>query len=171
MKLSEVKARLEQLHQDAQEFDFKNRGHKKPLFDEHLFSISNILLQPCVIEAERTLDKIITLSKQGISTSSSEIWVTKFTEQLEAIERVLLIANTPTDTALESKSLEQLRADLRQHQVWEQKLCTLVRQQEQCLTDDQTTNLQLISTEQRLQRCRNAMNAIQHTINQKMRFI
>lgn len=171
MKLADVKSRLKQLHQDAHAFDLQHRGHQKPWFDEHLFSSSGTSLQPCVAEAEHTLDKIIALSQQDINAASSEAWVTKFADQLEAIERVLANANSNPDNALACQSLVQLKADLKQHQVWEQKLCALVRQQERELTADKATKQQLILTEQRLQRCRNAMNAIQHTINQRMRFI
>lgn len=167
MKLEQLKARLQTLKQKAKALDESNPQMKTRLFDEHLFQSSGFRTLPCVIEAESLLNKIVILSQQSTSQRSSEALVDKFSCQLEALERVLATTADTCSGSTEEKSLAELQASLAQHKVWEQKLCQLVRDKEQNQYDEQS----LIATEQRLQRCRSAMNQIQYTINQRMKFI
>ncbi|WP_394152754.1 primosomal replication protein PriC [Vibrio maritimus] len=167
MKLNQLKLRLQTLKEAAKAFDASSRQTKVRQFDEHLFQSSGFLTLPCVIEAESLLNKIVTLSQNSCSQSTSEALVEKFSCQLEALERVLAkVPNRELDS-IEQQSLAELKASLAQHKVWEQKLCKLVRDKEQNQHDEQS----LIETEQRLQRCRSAMNQIQYKINQRMKFI
>ncbi|GMQ46044.1 primosomal replication protein PriC [Vibrio sp. 10N] len=167
MKLEQLKSRLHILKQKAKAFDESNKQVKVRLFDEHLFQSSGFRILPCVIETESLLNKIVTLSQISASHSTSETLVDKFSCQLEALERVLATTPNIKQDSAQQKSLAELKASLAQHKVWEQKLCQLVRDKEQNPQDQQS----LIETEQRLQRCRSAMNQIQYTINQRMKFI
>jgi primosomal replication protein N'' len=167
MKLEQLKSRLRILKQKAKAFDDSNKQEKVRLFDEHLFQSGGFRTLPCVIETTSLLSKIVTLSQHSTNQGTSEALVEKFSCQLEALERVLATPPNIKQDPTQQKSLAELRASLAQHKVWEQKLCQLVRDKEQNPHDEQS----LIETEQRLQRCRSAMNQIQYTINQRMKFI
>jgi primosomal replication protein N'' len=167
MKLEQLKSRLQSLKQKAKAFDESTQQIKVRLFDEHLFQSSGFRTLPCVIETESLLNKIVALSQTSASQSTSDTLVEKFSCQLEALERVLATSTSIKQDSTQLKSLAELKASLAQHKVWEQKLCQLVRDKEQNQHDEQA----LIETEQRLQRCRSAMNQIQYTINQRMKFI
>ncbi|GAL34846.1 primosomal replication protein N prime prime [Vibrio maritimus] len=167
MKLEQLKSRLQTLKRKAKAFDDSKQQMKVRLFDEHLFQSSGFRTLPCVLETESLLNKIVTLSQQSANQSASDALVDKFSCQLEALERVLATIPNNKQNSTQQKSLAELKASLAQHKVWEQKLCQLVRDKEQNQHDEQA----LIETEQRLQRCRSAMNQIQYTINQRMKFI
>ncbi|MGR5178404.1 primosomal replication protein [Vibrio parahaemolyticus] len=172
MNIAQLKSRLGELKTQAHSFDRQHIGQGHRYFDQHLFDASGYKLTPCVEEAERNLVNALTnINNCRGDVSSVEFLLERFSSQLEALERVLADIPISSRQTLNNKPLTELRADLKQHKAWEQRLCQLVREKELNMDASGQSKQDLIATEQRLQRCRSAINAIKYAISQRMKFI
>lgn len=176
MDLSNLKAQLQTLANQAADIDRRRGESAKPLFDERLFTCLSRLLTPCVMEAQAVVTTLEREHSAGkLSGLRAEHLCEKLLNQIGALQRE--IATQPLraqEKALAPKpkaSISQLYQDLAQHQGWERRLADMVRDAEarigQCYTlvEQQQAQHQLLTLEKRLARCREAKQKIESRIS------
>lgn len=165
MDQAQLLAKISDLKHRAKQHD--GRPHLRPPFDHQLFFTQSEKLLPYVEELEHSYQQVC----QGKDNQRREFFAERFVNQLQAMQRVIdtITANEQNhSTAL----LEELKADLVQHQEWERKLCQLVRSKEQALqTQHHESQNQALVAQQRLNRCRQAICKIKQSIAQREGFV
>ena len=135
-QFGQLSSLLEQLEQEATLLDNQRGEHHQALFDPKLFRCQSKLLTPYTYEAHETLDKILCEQSSGsLSPDQAEFLSEKLLCQISAIKRELattaLRKSESTGKSFSQRNLNELYQSLAQHQQWEQRLKTLVKNKEQ----------------------------------------
>ncbi|EGU32233.1 primosomal replication protein N'' [Vibrio ichthyoenteri ATCC 700023] len=178
-QLRQLVTTLEQLAVQAAQIDRRRSEHHQPLFDETLFHCKARLLVPCVKETQSTLDTIIREQESGRLTSLRAEYLTeRLYAQVAALQREIatqpIRKNEPKHYSHYQKPINVLYQELAQHQDWERRLMEMVRDKLAELETappfaKQTAQQTLLSTEQRLERCRAAKLKIEKQITYRER--
>lgn len=172
---SSIEIMLEQLSKTAAEIDRRRGEQRLPLFDERLFGCRSRYLIPCINETKATLESIQREEKANILTTQRAEYLTQMlVAQIEAIQREVatqrIRSNEPRPKGSYKKPISDMYQDLAQHQEWERRLSQMTREQESavnnCHSFSQQQELQrtLLTTEKRLQRCKEAMKRLEQQI-------
>ncbi|EEX31576.1 MULTISPECIES: primosomal replication protein [Vibrio] len=178
-QFGQLSSLLEQLEQEATLLDNQRGEQQQALFDQKLFRCQSKLLTPYTYEAHETLDKILCEQSSGsLSPDQAEFLSEKLLWQISAIKRELattaLRQSEPTGKSFSQRNLNELYQSLAQHQQWEQRLKTLVKNKEQehklATPRDKSLAAQTLqSAQRRLQRCQQAKIKIEKQISYKER--
>ena len=178
-QFGQLSSLLEQLEQEATLLDNQRGEHHQALFDPKLFRCQSKLLTPYTYEAHETLDKILCEQSSGsLSPDQAEFLSEKLLCQISAIKRELattaLRKSESTGKSFSQRNLNELYQSLAQHQQWEQRLKTLVKNKEQehklATPRDKSLAAQTLqSAQRRLQRCKHAKIKIEKQISYKER--
>ncbi|MGD8170192.1 primosomal replication protein PriC [Vibrio sp. TRT 21S02] len=173
-KLESLINTLEELATQAALVDRQRGEHHQILFDERLFRCKSRLLVPCVTEARSTLDSLIREEKASLLTPQrAEFLSERLLSQIGAIQRELATQNIrkvePKHSSHYRKPINVLYQELAQHQDWERRLMEMVRDKQYALENASSFNRQeaqqaLMTTEQRLKRCKEAKLKIENQI-------
>lgn len=154
---------LDDLARQAQELDNTRGEHFQPLFDDRLFQCNALLLAPYIEETRSVVSSIVQeRSTNRLTNERAEYLTEKLTAQIEAIQRELSTQNIRKKEAKPKgyykKSINVLYQDLAQHQEWERRLRTMVREKEIEVENASTSRKPqalraLIAAEKRLERC------------------
>lgn len=166
---------LEQLAHSAAEVDRRRGEQTHFLFDVRLFACRSRLLVPCVNETQAMLKSMINEQQAGILNSERAQHLSeKLVAQIEAIQREIqtqaIRRAEPKHYSHYKKPISDLYQDLAQHQEWERRLDQMVREKEKQVTacasytEQQKLQKELLTTEQRLVRCRAAMIKLEQRI-------
>lgn len=177
MSLTHLKEQLDALSVTAKKIDAQQGKSRTPLFDERLFSCLSHYLAPCVSEAKKRVEE---LEKEQQSASLSSLRAThlceKLINQISALQReIATLSLRQQEKYFRPKSglsMAQLYTSLSQHQEWERRLENSRKKAEDALkysTSFYEHQKQLIITEQRLSRCREARKKIEANIAYKER--
>lgn len=172
---SSIEMMLEQLSKTAAEIDSRRGEQRLPLFDERLFGCRSRYLIPCINETKSTLGSIQREEKAGLLTSQRAEYLTQMlVAQIEAVQREVatqrIRSNEPRPKGSYRKPISDMYQDLAQHQEWERRLGQMVREQEHAVnnchsfTQQQGLQKTLLTTEKRLQRCKDAMKRLEQQI-------
>ncbi|KII75543.1 primosomal replication protein [Vibrio renipiscarius] len=170
---------LEHLAVQAAQIDRKRSEHHQPLFDETLFHCKARLLVPCVKETQSTLNTIVREQDSGrLTTLRAEYLTERLFAQLSALQREIatqpIRKNEPKHYSHYQKPINVLYQELAQHQDWERRLMEMARDklaELECAPPFAQQNAQqaLLSTEQRLERCRVSKLKIEKQISYRER--
>lgn len=178
-QLKQLVGTLEQLSVQAAALDRARGEHHQALFDERLFHGSVRLLLPCVKEANATLETLIREEDSGRLTAlRAEYLSERLLSQISAIQREIATQSIrkkePKHYSHYQKPINVLYQELAQHQEWERRLMEMVRDKLFALDNaspfsQQQAQQALLSTEQRLERCRNAKIKLENQITYRER--
>lgn len=178
-QLKQLVSTLDQLAMQAAQIDRRRKEHHQPLFDETLFHCKARLLVPCVKETQSTLETIIREQDSGRLTSLRAEYLTeRLFAQVSALQRELatqpIRKNEPKHYSHYQRPINVLYQELAQHQDWERRLMEMVRDKLAELETaspfaQQNAQQALLSTEQRLERCRAAKLKIEKQITYRER--
>ncbi|MGF1765026.1 primosomal replication protein [Aliivibrio kagoshimensis] len=175
VELSSLQPLLEQLSITAAQID-RTRGEQHTyLFDERLFSCRSRLLVPCVNESKSLLKSMINEQSAGLlTTARAEHLCEKLIAQIQAMQREIktqsIRSSEPKHYSHFRKPIGEMHQDLAQHKEWERRLILMVKDKEQqlqrcySLKDQPTIQKELLSTEQRLEKCQQAMIKLEQRI-------
>lgn len=179
MKLEPLIAILEQLAKEGCDIDQKRGKHHLPLFDERLFYCKARLLEPCVEEAQNTLQSILREQQaSSLTTERAEYLTERLVDQIAAIQREIsttqIRRNEPKHHNYTQKPINDLYQNLAQHQEWERRLMEMVQAKEQALSHaaplhHQAALNELVATELRLKRCKESKLRIEKQITYRER--
>lgn len=171
---SQLKQNLEQMKFDAAHLDRQRGEHHLPLFDSSLFTCRSRLLTPCVDEAIATFDAIEReKAHKLLTTQRAEYLTERLLAQISAIQRELSTSHfrkdEPKHSSYYRKPISQLYQDLSQHKEWERRLMDMVLDKHKALEEAAGFNRShaqqaVLKTEQRLERCRQAIIKIEKQI-------
>lgn len=171
---SELKQKLEQMKFDAAHLDRQRGEHHLPLFDSSLFTCRSRFLTPCVEEATATFSAIEREQQQKLLTAQRAEYLTeRLLAQISAIQRELSTSHfrkdEPKHSSYYRKPISQLYQELSQHKEWERRLMDMVLDKHKALEQAagfNRSNAQraVLQTEQRLERCRQAIIKIEKQI-------
>lgn len=176
VELSSLKPLLEQLAITAVQID-RTRGEQHTyLFDERLFACRSRLLVPCVNESKSMLQSMINEQQAGLlTTERAEHLCDKLVSQIQALQREIktqsIRSSEPKHYSHFRKPIGEMHQDLAQHKEWERRLTIMVSEKEQqlqrcySLKDQPAIQKELLATEQRLEKCKQAMVKLEQRIN------
>lgn len=178
-QLKQLISTLEHLARQAADLDRSRGEHHQALFDERLFHGTARLLVPCVKEAQATLDTLIREQDNGKLTAlRAEYLSERLLAQVSAIQRELatqaIRKKEPKHYSHFQKPINVLYQELAQHQDWERRLMEMVRDKQLALNGappfaQQQAQQALLTTEQRLERCRVAKVKLEKQITYRER--
>ncbi|WP_194435332.1 primosomal replication protein [Vibrio fluminensis] len=178
-QLKQLISTLDQLARQAADLDRSRGEHHQALFDERLFHGSARLLVPCVKEAQATLETLIREQDNGKLTAlRAEYLSERLLAQVSAIQRELatraIRKKEPKHHSHFQKPINVLYQELAQHQDWERRLMEMVRDKQLALNSappfaQQQAQQALLTTEQRLERCRVAKVKLEKQITYRER--
>ncbi|CAM2973241.1 primosomal replication protein [Vibrio rarus] len=173
-RFSQLKEKLAQMAHSAEQLDKQRGEHHQALFDSSLFTCRAKLLSPCVKEASNTYQAIMREQQHGLlSTERATYLSERLLAQISAITRELSTAHfrkdEPKHKSFYRKPINAIYQDLAKHKEWERQLMEMVIDRQHAL--DSATGFNqgqaqqsLITAEQRLQRCRDAIIKIEKQI-------
>ena len=178
-QLKQLLVTLDHLAIQAAEIDRRRTEHHQPLFDELLFHCKSRLLVPCVKETQSTLETLIREQDSGrLTTLRAEYLSERLFAQVAALQREIatqpIRKNEPKHYSHFQKPINVLYQELAQHQEWERRLAEMVRDKLVELEhapafSKQDAQRTLLSTEQRLERCKVAKLKIEKQITYRER--
>ncbi len=174
-------AQLQHLRRYAELIDQQPNKRTSPWFDKHLFSANPWSLTACVREAAKTLAMLSDCRERpSLSVSQAQHLSERACAQITALQRTITqwCAKQESDTAIQNdqqkpmRSTQPLDEQLSQHQVWEQRLRTLVLnkqyQLQQARPRDYAHALEALNmAQQRLARCQQAKSIIEAQLIQQ----
>ncbi|CAM4301844.1 primosomal replication protein [Vibrio neonatus] len=176
-QISQLKEKLAQMSHSATQLDKQRGEHHQPLFDSSLFHCRSKLLHPCVLETTQTYESILREQQHGrLTKERAEYLSERLLAQISAISRELSTAHfrkdEPKHKSYYRKPINAFYQDLAKHKEWERQLMEMVIDRQRALDNAQGFNQgqaqqALLTAEQRLQRCREAIIRIEKQITYK----
>lgn len=173
-KFSQLKNKLREMSVQAAHLDRQRGEHHQALFDSSLFHCRSRLLDPCVKEATATFDSIEREQLHNLLTTQRAEYLTeRLLAQMSAIQRELSTAyfrkNEPKHKSHYRKPINALYQDLAKHKEWERRLMEMVLDKQNALNKaggvgQQQAQQALLTAEQRLQRCKEAIIKLEKQI-------
>ncbi|GEA49754.1 prepilin peptidase [Vibrio inusitatus NBRC 102082] len=173
-QFSQIKEKLTQMAYSAEQLDKQRGEHHLPLFDSSLFNCRAKILLPCVKEATNTYEAINREKQHGLLTAERAEYLTeRLLAQISAITRELSTAyfrkNEPKHKSYYRKPINAIYQDLAKHKEWERQLMEMVMDKQRALDtavgfNQSHAQKALITAEQRLQRCKDAIIKIEKQI-------
>ncbi len=179
-QLAKLQQQLNALAQQAESVD-KQRGESyRPLFDQSLFRCLSRYLSPCVNESLELLKTLQNEKQLGrLSSNHAEYLCGKLINQVAAIQReiatITIRRNEKLSANKPSVEIHQLYQNLAQHQNWQRQLEQKIRDAEQKLELNPTASNHreikqyILTTEKRLDRCKDSTKKIEKQILEKER--
>ncbi|OBT13946.1 prepilin peptidase [Vibrio sp. UCD-FRSSP16_10] len=173
-QFSQLKEKLTQMAYSAGQLDKQRGEHHQALFDSSLFTCRSRLLSPCVEEVKKTYDAICREQQHGLlTTQRAEYLSERLLAQISAITRELSTSHfrkdEPKHKSYYRKPINVYYQDLAKHKDWERQLMEMVMDRQQSL--DNATGFNqgqaqqaLLTAEQRLKRCQEAIIKIEKQI-------
>ncbi|NLS11320.1 prepilin peptidase [Vibrio sp. SM6] len=179
MNLNQLALKLDELAAQAAQLDRRRGEQVRGLFDERLFHCQSQLLMPCVDETRATFNTLKREQECGRLTAMRAEYLTeRLLAQISAIQREL--ATVPLRNkvkhigAVTQKPINVLYQELAQHSEWARRLQQMVWEQQQALNSASALERAerqktLLATEQRLIRCKAALDKIENQITYRER--
>ncbi|UJF18678.1 primosomal replication protein [Vibrio sp. SS-MA-C1-2] len=132
MDFSKLLTLTEQLLEKGRAID-KQRGEQRyPLFDQQLFGCRSKKMVPCVNETQSMIKSLIQEHDSGLlNPQRAQYLGEKITQQVQALQREIntqaIRRTEPRAKTVWQRPINELYQDLAQHQDWERRLKTMIR--------------------------------------------
>ena len=132
MDFSKLQQLTEQILEQSKSIDKQRGAQRNPLFDQHLFTCNSKLMVPCIMETIGLIKSLVTEHQTGVLNSQRANYLgEKITLQIGALQREIktqsIRRNEPKKRTAWFRPINELYQDLAQHQDWERRLKTMVR--------------------------------------------